>query len=68
MDAVAALEWVQRNIAQFGGDTKNVTVFGQSAGGGMVMSLLSLPRGKGCSRRRAWNPARACDPQTACEG
>ena len=47
MDAVAALEWVKRNAAAFGGDPDNVTVAGQSAGGGMVMSLLSIPSAKG---------------------
>lgn len=47
MDAVAALEWVQRNAAAFGGDPKNVTLAGQSAGGVAVMHLLSVPRAEG---------------------
>ncbi|MAI89996.1 carboxylesterase family protein [Ponticaulis sp.] len=47
MDAVAALEWIQRNIGAFGGDTSNVTIAGQSAGGAMVMQLLSIPSAEG---------------------
>lgn len=47
MDAVAALEWVKRNAAAFGGDPNNVTVAGQSAGAMMVMNLLSIPSAKG---------------------
>ncbi len=47
LDIVGALEWVRDNIASFGGDPANVTVFGQSGGGGKVTALMALPRAKG---------------------
>lgn len=47
LDLVAALEWVQENIANFGGDASNVTIFGQSGGGGKVSTLLATPAAKG---------------------
>lgn len=47
MDAVAALEWVQRNAKALGADTSNVTLFGQSAGAVLVAALLSTPPAKG---------------------
>jgi para-nitrobenzyl esterase len=47
MDQIAALRWVQENVASFGGDPGNVTIFGESAGGGSVMLLAIAPQAKG---------------------
>lgn len=47
LDIVAALEWVRDNILSFGGDPDNITVFGESGGGGKVGTLLCMPQAKG---------------------
>jgi para-nitrobenzyl esterase len=47
LDQVAALEWVKRNVAAFGGDPGNVTIFGESAGGGSVNTLMVAPLARG---------------------
>jgi len=47
LDLIVALKWVQRNIAAFGGDPKNVTVFGQSGGGAKIATLMAMPAAKG---------------------
>jgi para-nitrobenzyl esterase len=51
MDMLESLRWVQRNIAAFGGDPGNVTVFGQSAGAMAIASLVASPEAKGLMRR-----------------
>ena len=51
LDLVLALQWVQANIARFGGDPGNVMIFGQSGGGGKVSALLAMPSAKGLFHR-----------------
>jgi para-nitrobenzyl esterase len=51
MDQIAALEWIQRNIAAFGGDPKNVTIAGQSSGAISVSILMASPLAKGLFQR-----------------
>ena len=51
LDQVAALAWVKDNIAAFGGDPANVTLFGESAGAMSIGTLLAMPRAEGLFRR-----------------
>ena len=51
LDCIQALEWVRDNAASFGGDPNNVTIFGQSGGGGKVSTLMGMPGAKGLFHR-----------------
>jgi carboxylesterase type B len=51
LDQIAALQWVRENIAAFGGDPGNVTIFGESAGALSVGTLLAMPRAEGLFQR-----------------
>ncbi|MGC9348797.1 MAG: carboxylesterase/lipase family protein [Anaerolineae bacterium] len=53
LDIVLALEWVQENIVNFGGDPGNVMIFGQSGGGGKVNALMAMPAAGGLFHRAA---------------
>jgi para-nitrobenzyl esterase len=71
MDQIAALEWVQRNIAAFGGDPKNVTIFGTSAGGASVMSLMTTQKARPLFKKAVvqsgggWSPPTSLAAQEA---
>lgn len=53
LDQISALRWVSRNIASFGGNPRNVTVFGESAGGSAIVALMAAPDAQGLFHR-AW--------------
>jgi len=72
MDSIAALQWVQKNIAAFGGDPKRVTIFGESAGAGAVANLQAAPQAKGLFERAigdssAWSTASIAKLNTLAE-
>jgi para-nitrobenzyl esterase len=60
LDQIAALQWVKRNIAAFGGDPAKVTIFGQSAGAISVVDLMRSPLAKGLFARAIAQSGPAC--------
>ncbi len=65
LDQVLALEWVRDHIASFGGDPDDVTVFGESAGGGSVHALLAMPAASGLLHKAIVQSGPGTTPRTA---
>ena len=65
LDQILALNWVHDNIELFGGDSNNVTIFGESAGGYSVVALAAMPAAKGLFHRIIAQSAPAIDPKVA---
>jgi para-nitrobenzyl esterase len=66
LDIIAALEWIRDNIGHFGGDPKNVTIMGQSGGGGKVCALTAMPSAKGLFHKAvvlSSSPLKAGEPE-----
>lgn len=62
-DQIAALSWVRDNIADYGGDANNVTIFGESAGGGSVLALLAAPTAEGLFHKAiGFSPGEIMEP------
>jgi len=64
LDQIEALKWIQKNIEQFGGDPDNVTIFGQSAGGGSVRTLCESPLARGLFHKAIIMSAGGLNPAT----
>ena len=68
MDQVAALKWVRDNIARFGGDPRNITIFGESAGGLDINVLMTSPLAKGLYARLIGESGPVVAPPSLAEG
>ena len=65
LDQIAALRWVRDNIEAFGGDPNNITIFGESAGGISVITLMAMPSAKGLFHKVIAQSAPVLDPKPA---
>jgi para-nitrobenzyl esterase len=68
LDLIAALEWIRDNIAEFGGNPNNVTIFGQSGGGGKVSNILAMPAAKGLYHRAIIQSGARLDSMSKADG
>jgi len=63
MDQIAALRWIRRNIKAFGGDPDNVTIFGESAGGANVLTLMTTPAARGLFQKASVESGGGWEPE-----